>query len=327
MKAILCTGFGPLTDLEYLDRPEPGAPGSTVLIKAEAIGVNYADALLVEGRYQMKPELPFIPGMEAAGAVMAVGPDVRSIADGDRVACLVQTGAYAETVAAPEASVFRLPDDMDAADACALLCAYGTAHHALRQRADLQRGETLAVFGAAGATGLAAVQIGRAMGTHVLAFASSEEKRQIARDAGADEAFSYDDLKETLKAATGGRGVDVVFDPVGGAAFDAASRAMARNGRLLVIGFASGTIPNLPVNLALVKEYSVVGVFWGNFTRAEPEVFAANMRELFDWYEKGAVKPVIEARYPLSQAARQLERMRNRGTTGKIILVPDNQLA
>lgn len=321
MKAILCRNFGPIADLAYLDRPEPGLSGDTVLIRTAAIGMNFADGLLVKGLYQMKPATPFVPGMEAAGTVVAVGPDVTSVGPGDRVACLVDHGAYAQTVAAPQSRVFALPDGMDFAVACALLCGYGTAHHALKQRAALKPNETLAVFGAAGATGIAAVQIGRAMGARVLAFASSEEKRRIARDAGADEAFGYDDLRDKLKAATGD-GVDVVFDVVGGDAFDAASRSMARNGRLLVIGFASGTIPRFPVSLALVKEYSVVGVFWGNFTHYEPEVFADNMQELFAWYASGDVRPLIEGRYPLSDAARHLERMQARGATGKIILVP-----
>ncbi len=323
MKAILCKEFGPLANLEYLDRPVPAVTGDTVLVEAEAIGVNFADGLLVQGLYQVKPQTPFVPGMEAAGRVAAVGPDVTSVAVGDRVACLTGQGAYAEMVAAPEKSVFSIPDDMDVAHACALLCGYGTAHHALRQRGRLQPEETLAVFGAAGGTGLAAVQIGKAMGARVLAVASTEEKRELARKAGADEAFGYEDLKDNLKSATGGRGVDVVFDPVGGEAFDAASRSMARNGRLLVVGFASGTIPKLPVNLALVKEYSAVGVFWGNFTRHEPDVFAENMRELLAWYGSGAVRPVIEGRYPLADAASVLERMQRRGVAGKIVLVPE----
>lgn len=323
MKAILCKAFGPIADLEYADRPEPGVSGNTVLVKAEAVGVNFADGLLVQGLYQMKPQTPFVPGMEAAGTVAAIGPDVTAVKAGDRVACLVDHGAYAGMVAAPEGDIFPLPADMDFAAACALLCGYGTAHHALKQRACLKPRETLAVFGAAGGTGMAAVQVGRAMGARVLAVASTEEKRQIARDAGADEAFGYDDLASNLKSATGGRGIDVVFDPVGGAAFDAASRSMARNGRLLVVGFASGTIPRLPVNLALVKEYSATGVFWGNFRRYEPDVFADNMREMFAWYEAGDVRPVIGGRYPLSDAAAVLARLLGRGATGKIILLPD----
>jgi NADPH2:quinone reductase len=211
---------------------------------------------------------------------------------------------------------------MDAADVCALLVAFGTSHHALKQRAQLRSGETLVVLGAAGATGIAAIQIGKIMGARVIAVASSEEKRAICTENGADEAIGYDDLKDQIKALTDGTGADVVYDPVGGAAFDACSRAMARNGRLLVIGFASGEIPKLPVNLTLVKEYSVVGVFWGNFTRFEPQVYADNMTELLGWYRKGSIKPLIEGRYPLKDAAAVLARVLGRGATGKLVLVP-----
>lgn len=322
MKAIVAKDFAPLDQLEYADWPEPEATGSDVVIKAETIGVNYPDGLLVQGLYQMKPPLPFVPGMEVAGTVIAVGEKVKKFAVGDRVAAMLMTGTYAEKVAAPETAAMKLPDGMDGADACALMCAYGTSHHALKQRARLQPGETLCVLGAAGATGIAAIQIGKAMGANVIAVASSSEKLEIARDAGAGAAIGYENLKETLKEATNGRGVDVAFDPVGGDAFDALSRAMAWNGRLLVIGFASGTIPKFPVNLALVKGFGVVGVFWGSFTQREPETCAENMKELIDWYMRGRIRPVIEGRYPLADAANVLERILGRGATGKLVLEP-----
>ena len=322
MKAIVAKDFAPLDQLEYADWPEPEATGSDVVIKAETIGVNYPDGLLVQGLYQMKPPLPFVPGMEVAGTVIAVGEKVKKFAVGDRVAAMLMTGTYAEKVAAPETAAMKLPDGMDGADACALMCAYGTSHHALKQRARLQPGETLCVLGAAGATGIAAIQIGKAMGANVIAVASSGEKLEIARDAGAGAAIGYENLKETLKEATNGRGVDVAFDPVGGDAFDALSRAMAWNGRLLVIGFASGTIPKFPVNLALVKGFGVVGVFWGSFTQREPETCAENMKELIDWYMRGRIRPVIEGRYPLADAANVLERILGRGATGKLVLEP-----
>lgn len=322
MKAIVAKDFAPLDQLEYADWPEPEATGSDVVIKAETIGVNYPDGLLVQGLYQMKPPLPFVPGMEVAGTVIAVGEKVKKFAIGDRVAAMLMTGTYAEKVAAPETAAMKLPDGMDGADACALMCAYGTSHHALKQRARLQPGETLCVLGAAGATGIAAIQIGKAMGANVIAVASSSEKLEIARDAGAGAAIGYENLKETLKEATNGRGVDVAFDPVGGDAFDALSRAMAWNGRLLVIGFASGTIPKFPVNLALVKGFGVVGVFWGSFTQREPETCAENMKELIDWYMRGRIRPVIEGRYPLADAANVLERILGRGATGKLVLEP-----
>lgn len=322
MKAIVAHEFAPLDKLDYIDWPEPKLAGDTVLVEAEAIGVNFPDGLLVQGLYQMKPPTPFVPGMEVAGRVAAVGDKVTSIKPGDRVAGMPGIGGYAEKVALTEANTMILPEGMDGADACALMCGYGTSHHALKQRADLKPGETLCVLGASGATGVAAVQIGKTMGATVIGVASSEEKRAIATEAGADIVLGYDNLKDELKKATGGKGVDVAFDPVGGEAFDALARAMAWNGRLLIIGFASGTIPNFPVNLALVKGYSLVGVFWGTFTRTEPQVYADNMKELIGWYMQGKVKPVIEGRYKLADAAQVLGRVMGRGATGKLILTP-----
>jgi NADPH2:quinone reductase len=211
---------------------------------------------------------------------------------------------------------------MPAAEATALMCGYGTSYHALKQRAALNAGETLVVLGASGLTGLAAVQIGKLMGATVIAVASTDAKRAIARDAGADHVAGYEGLKDTLKALTRGKGVEVAFDPVGGDAFDALARSMARGGRLLVVGFASGRIPSFPVNLALVKEFSVVGVFWGNFTQAEPGVYADNMRELVGWYQSGKVKPMIEGSYRLAEAPAVLKRIMGRGSSGKLVLVP-----
>lgn len=322
MKAIVARDFGPLDQLDYADWPEPVAEGRTVVIEAERIGVNYPDGLLVQGLYQMKPPVPFVPGMEVAGRVVAVGDAVKALKVGDRVAALSSMGSYAQKVAAPEASVMKLPDDLSADDACALLCGYGTSHYALKQRGQLQAGETLCVLGASGATGVAAVQIGKAMGARVIGVASTAQKQAVARDAGADVVLGYDNLKDALKEATGGKGVDVAFDPVGGDAFDALSRSMGWGGRLLVIGFASGTIPKLPVNLTLVKGYSVVGVFWGAFTAREPAAYADNMKELIGWHRAGKVRPVIEGVYPLAEAPAILERVLGRGATGKIVLKP-----
>lgn len=322
MKAIVARGFAPLEQLEYADWPEPVAEGRGVVVDVEAVGVNYPDGLLVQGSYQIKPEPPFVPGMEVVGRVSAVGAKVTRVKVGDRVAALLQLGGYAEKAVADESAVMALPDGVSAEDACALLVAYGTSHYALKQRGRLQPGETLCVLGAAGATGIAAVQIGKAMGAKVIAVASSEEKRGIAREAGADVVLGYDDLKDALKQATGGKGVDVAFDPVGGEAFDALSRSMAWDGRLLVVGFASGTIPKLPVNLTLVKSYSVVGVYWGTFTQKEPQTYADNMKELIGWHLTGKVRPVIEGVYPLKEAGTVLKRVLGRGATGKIVLKP-----
>jgi NADPH2:quinone reductase len=321
MKSVQCNAFGPLADLVVAEVAEPVPTGRQVVIKVEAAGVNYPDGLLVQGLYQMRPELPFTPGMEAAGEVIALGPEVSNVQIGDRVGAVLQLGGYAEQAVADERATFPI-GDADAAETCALLVAYGTSHHALKQRAALQEGETLVVLGGAGATGLAAIQIGKIMGATVIAVCSSAEKQQIARDAGADHVIGYDALKEDIKRLTDGKGADVVFDVVGGAAFDASCRAMARNGRLLIIGFASGEIPKFPVNLALVKEFALVGVFWGNFTRAEPAVYADNMQELMGWYRGGQIKPLIEGRYPLDEAAQVLERILNRGAVGKLVLAP-----
>lgn len=322
MKAVIAADFGPLAELQYGDWAEPVAEGRMVVVEADAIGVNFPDGLLVQGLYQMKPPVPFVPGMEVAGRVAAVGDGVTSVKVGDRVAALLSLGGYAEKVAVHEASVMKLPDGVTAEDACALLVGYGTSHYALKQRANLKAGETLCVLGAAGATGIAAIQVGKAMGATVIGVASSEEKRKIATDAGADIVLGYDNLKDSLKEATGGKGVDVAFDPVGGDAFDVLSRSMAWEGRLLVIGFASGTIPKLPVNLTLVKGYSVVGVFWGAFTQKQSKDYAENMKELIGWYLAGKVRPVIEGVYPLAEAPKVLERVLGRGATGKIILRP-----
>lgn len=322
MKAVIARDFAPLEALEYGDWPEPVAGPRDIVVEAEAIGVNYPDGLLVQGLYQSRPPVPFVPGMEVAGRVVAAGAEVRDPKVGDRVAAVSTLGGYAERAVVPAAAAMKLPDGMPAADACALLCGYGTSHYALKQRGQLRAGETLCVLGASGLTGLAAVQIGKAMGARVIAVASSPAKQEVARQAGAEIVLGYDNLKDTLKEATGGNGVDVAFDPVGGEAFDALSRSMAWNGRLLVIGFASGTIPKFPVNLSLVKGYSLVGVFWGTFTKKEPKVYADNMRELVGWYMEGKVRPVIEGEYRLAEAAQVLKRVLGRGASGKLVLVP-----
>jgi NADPH2:quinone reductase len=321
MKAVTCHAFGALEDLRVEEHADPTPTNRQVVIEVEAAGINYPDGLLVQGLYQMKPPCPFIPGMEVAGKVTAVGSEVKGIKVGDRLGAIPQLGGYASQVAVDARATFPI-GDADAAEMCALMVAYGTSHHALKQRAQLQAGETLLVLGAAGATGLAAVQIGKLMGARVIAVASSEAKQQIARDAGADEVIGYDALRDDVKRLTDGNGVDVTFDVVGGEVFDTCARLMARNGRLLVIGFASGEIPQFPVNLALVKEFAVVGVFWGNFTKAEPQVYVANMMELMGWYRKGQIKPLIEGRYPLVEAADVLARILNRGAVGKLVLVP-----
>ena len=322
MKAIVCNNFGPIQNIEYKDVKKPIIQDKSVIINVKSVGVNFPDGLLVQGKYQLKPETPFIPGMEVAGEIITVGSSVKNFQIGDRVAALSQLSGYAEQAVVQEKSVFKIPTNMSFDDSCALLCAYGTSHYALKQRAQLQKNELLVVLGASGSTGIAAIQIGKIIGAKVIAVSSNPEKQKIAKDNGADISIGYDNLKEELKSISKGKGVDVIFDPVGGDIFDTVARTMARSGRLLVIGFASGTIPKLAVNLALVKEFSVVGVFWGAFTRGEPEEYKKNMIELFEWYQKDLLKPLIEENYPLSEAAKVLEKILARGAKGKIILKP-----
>jgi NADPH2:quinone reductase len=322
MKAIVCNNFGPIRNIEYKDVDEPNLDENSILIKVSSVGVNFPDGLLVQGKYQLKPETPFIPGMEVAGEVIGLGSKETDFAVGDRIAALSQLNGYAEKAVVKTSSTFKIPENMSYDDACALLCAYGTSHYALKQRGKLKKGETLVVLGASGSTGIAAIQIGKIIGAKVIAVASNSEKQKIAKENGADLSIGYDNLKEKLKEISGGKGIDVIFDPVGGDTFDTIARTMARKGRLLVIGFASGSIPKLAVNLALVKEFSVVGVFWGAFTRAEPDEYKLNMIELFDWYQKGFLKPLIEESHPLSKAAAVLEKILARGAKGKIILTP-----
>jgi len=322
MKAVVCKEYGPIDGLAYEDMDDPKPGKRDVVLDAEAIGVNFPDGLLVQGLYQAKPPTPFVPGMELVGTISAVGEAVEGFKVGDRVAALAMIGAFAEKVKVPAANLMPIPPKADGGEVTALICGYGTAHHALKQRGDLKEGETLVVTGAAGLTGLAAVQIGKAMGAKVIAVASSEEKRKACLDSGADIALGYDNLKDELKKATGGDGADVVFDVVGGDVFDACARAMAWGGRLLVIGFASGEIPKFPVNLALVKGYSVVGVFWGSFAAKEPETYGQNMKELMGWYMNGSVKPVVEAVYPLEKAADALNFIHDRKAVGKVVLKP-----
>ena len=322
MKAIVCNNFGPIRDIQYKEVDEPNLNEDSILIEVNSVGVNFPDGLLVQGKYQLKPETPFIPGMEVAGEVISLGSRDTDFEVGDRVAALSQLNGYAEKAVVKTSSTFKIPENMSYDDACALLCAYGTSHYALKQRGNLKKEETLVVLGASGSTGIAAIQIGKIMGAKVIAVASNSEKQKIAEENGADLSIGYDNLKEKLKEISASKGIDVIFDPVGGDTFDTIARTMARKGRLLVIGFASGSIPKLAVNLALVKEFSVVGVFWGAFTRAEPDEYKKNMIELFDWHQKGLLKPLIEENHALSEAAKVLEKILARGAKGKIILKP-----
>ncbi len=325
MKAIVCRSFAPVEELklEELPTPEPGA--GEVRIDVAAIGVNFPDGLMVQGKYQTKPPFPFVPGSEVAGTIGAIGAGVTGIGVGDRVAAFCGIGAYAEQVLAPASQVYRLPDAIDFVPAAGFLITYGTSYHALKDRARLRAGEVLLVLGAAGGVGLTAVEIGKAMGARVIACASSAEKLALARTYGADETIDYtqENLRERLKELTGGRGVDVVYDPVGGAHTEAALRSLAWQGRYLVIGFAAGDIPKVPANLLLLKSADLLGVLWGVSLKHNPEPHAANLRELLEWYADGRLRPHISETYPLQDAVAGLQRVMQRGAQGKVILTID----
>ncbi|GAC25675.1 MAG: NADPH:quinone oxidoreductase [Alteromonadaceae bacterium] len=324
MKAIVCNAFGPVEDLEYKDVPDPKAGKGQVVVDIKACGVNFPDGLIVQGLYQMKPEVPFIPGNEVAGVISEIGEGVPHLKVGQRVIALCMLGGYAEKVACAATHVMPLPDEISFDEAAGLVTAHATAHHGLKQRANIQPGETLLVTGAAGGTGLAAVQIGKQMGAKVIAVCSTQEKLDMAKANGADILINYSevDLKSAIKDVTNGKGVDVVYECVGGDTFHACSRSMAWNGRLLVVGFAGGTIPEFPVNLSLVKGYSVVGVFWGSFTQHQPQDFAQNMKELLTWYVQGKVKVVVDEALPLAQAKDALNKVMGREVKGKMSLNP-----
>jgi NADPH2:quinone reductase len=272
----------------------------------------------------MKPELPFIPGSEVAGTIAEIGEGVAHLKVGQKVIGLCMLGGYAEKVALPATHVIPVPDGIPLDEASALVTAHATAHHALKQRANLSSSDTLLVTGAAGGTGLAAVQIGKLMGAKVIAVCSTDEKCQVAKDNGADICINYTgiDLKAAIKEHTNGKGVDVVYECVGGEMFHTCSRSMAWNGRLLVIGFAGGEIPKFPVNLSLVKGFSVVGVFWGSFTQHQPQDFMANMKELLTWYVQGQIKVVIDERFALADAIDAINKVTDRKVKGKVVITP-----
>jgi len=322
MKAVLCKTYGPPASLvvEDIASPVPG-PGQA-LITVHAAGVNFPDTLIIQGKYQFKPDLPFSPGAEVAGVVKAVGADVPHLHVGDPVIATTTWGGYAQEVVAQADRVIPMPQGIDYETAAAFVLAYGTSHHALKDRAQLAAGETVLVLGAAGGVGLAAVEIAKAMGARVIAAASTEDKLAICRQHGADETINYatENLRERVKFLTNGRGVDVVYDPVGGEFSEPALRAMAWRGRFLVVGFAAGTIPAPPLNLTLLKGCAIVGVFWGAFVQNEPQRHAANLDELVSWLRDGRLRPRISGVYPLERCAEALQHVMDRKVTGKIVL-------
>ncbi|MDJ0937604.1 MAG: NADPH:quinone oxidoreductase family protein [Kiloniellales bacterium] len=322
MRAVVCRELsGPQSlSVEELPDPQPG-PGE-VAIAVAAAGVNFADTLMVTGKYQEKPELPFTPGLELAGTVTALGPGVTGVATGDRVIGLVDRGAFAEVALVRADEVYPIPDSMDFDIAAGFPITYGTAHGALVWRADLKQGETLLVHGAAGGVGLAAVEVGKALGAEVIATAGGAEKLEIARAHGADQLIDYrsEDIRERVKALTGGRGADVVFDPVGGEVFMASLRAVAWGGRLLVIGFAAGKVPEIPANLLLVKNLAVLGLYWGAYRQKGPDLLRAQFETLTRWHAEGRLEPLVSHRLDLAEAAEALDLLLTRKATGKVVL-------
>ena len=322
MRAVLSNEPGGPDTLALTDVPAPEAGPGEVVVDVEAVAVNYPDVLIIEDLYQFKPRRPFAPGAEVAGTVSSVGEGVTSPAVGDRVLAVPGFGGMVEQLAVKADACIPIPDSMPADDAAAFVMAYGTSHYALKDRAHARPGESLFVLGAAGGVGLAAVEIGKVMGARVIACASSDEKCEFAKQHGADETINYgrEDLKESLKQLTGGRGVDVVYDPIGGDYAEPALRAVAWKGRFLVIGFAAGAIPKLPLNLVLLKGCDVVGVFWGAFTEREPAAHAANMADIVKWCAQGKLSLHVHSVYPLEQTAQAIKDIADRRIMGKAII-------
>jgi NADPH2:quinone reductase len=331
MKAVVCKAWGPPDSLvvENVADLVPGA--GQVVVDVKAAGVNFPDVLTVQGKYQVKPDLPFTPGNEFAGIVRSVGnvsgDGVSAFQPGDRVIGFTRTGAFAEQALAPVEALMPIPPGMDFDVAAAITLTYGTSHHAIADRGALQPGETMLVLGAAGGVGLAAIEIGKALGARVIAAASSADKLAVCKAHGADVLIDYtkEDLREALKAATDGKGPDVIYDPVGGVYSEPALRSIAWRGRHLVVGFANGEIPKLPWNLMLLKGASVVGVFWGDFVRREPQANMAAMRQMLDWMAEGKLRPLVSRRYTLDETAQALKDMAARKVTGKVVIVPGEQ--
>jgi NADPH2:quinone reductase len=322
MKAVLCKQYGPPESLvlEEVASPVPG-PGE-VVVSTRAASVNFPDVLIIQNKYQFKPPLPFSPGSELAGVVKAVGEGVTSAKPGDKVIAFTTYGAFAEEVKTEATRLLPLPEKMSFEEGASFILTYATSDHALRDRGELKPGETLLVLGAAGGVGLAAIEIGKALGARVIACASSAEKLAVCREHGADALIDYsrEDLRERIKALTDGRGVDVIYDPVGGPYTEPAFRSIAWRGRLLVVGFAAGDIPKLPLNLALLKGASIVGVFWGDFARREPRQFAESARQLARWYAEGKLRPHVSQAFPLERAVDALKLMAARQVKGKVVI-------
>lgn len=322
MKAMLCKAYGPPESL-VLEDIEPAVLGDNdVRINVRAAGVNFPDVLIIQGKYQFKPPFPFAPGAEASGDVVEVGSKVEHVKPGDRVIANTGHGAFAEQVTTSARRVMAMPDEMDYVTGASISLTYGTTAHAFIQRADLQPGETVLVHGASGGVGLAAVEMARAMGAHVIATGGSDEKLKVAAEHGAEHVINYSTgpFKDQVKELTGGKGADVIYDPVGGDVFDQSLRCINWGGRLLVIGFASGRIPEAPANLALLKGCAIVGVFWGAYAERDPAGNAGNFERIFGWWREGKLKPHVSHRFPLAQASDALYALIERKVTGKAVV-------
>jgi len=324
MKALLCTRYGTPDDLEFADVPDPEPGPGEAVVKVAAAALNFFDTLIIAGKYQTKPAMPFSPSAEFSGTVERVGAGVTALKAGDRVLGYSGHGAARERIALSAERLVKLPDGVDFDRAAGLTVTYGTSLHALKDRARLQPGETLAVLGASGGAGLAAVELGKIMGARVIACASSAEKVEFARKHGADAGIDYgkEDLKDALRRATDGRGADVIYDPVGGGYAEAALRSIAWYGRFLVVGFAAGEIPKLPLNLVLLKGCDVVGVFWGSWIERDKAGHRANTEQLLQWCAEGKLSSHVHAVYPLREAAAALKAIAARKVMGKVILRP-----
>jgi len=323
MKALVCKELGLADKLELADDwAEPELGDHDVLINVKAAGLNFPDVLIIQGKYQIQPELPFIPGGECSGIVEAVGPNVTRFKVGDKVLSMGASGAFCEKIAANEYAVFPMPEGLSFEQAAGISITYFTSYYALKQRANIQPGETLLVLGAAGGVGTTAIELGKLMGAKVIAAASSAEKLELCKQLGADEVINYNEvsLKDTVKELTGGKGVDVVYDPVGGDYAEPAIRSMAWNGRYLVIGFASGPIPKIPLNLTLLKGCSLVGVFWGRFSGEEPEQNIKNIEELWELFASGKISPVVTDSFPFEQYEEAFNCLIERRARGKVIM-------
>jgi NADPH:quinone reductase len=323
MHAWLCENPTGIDALNWTELPTPAPKAGEVLLEIKAASLNFPDILIVQNKYQMKPALPFVPGSEYAGTVVAVGEGVTHLKVGQAVACLSGTGGFATHTIASAAMCMPLPAGFPMVDAAAFIMIYATSHHALVDRAQLKAGETVLVLGAAGGVGTSAIQIAKAMGAKVIAAASTQEKCDLCKKIGADATINYstENLREAIKTLTNGKGPDVIYDPVGGDFAEPAFRSIAWRGRYLVVGFASGPIPALPFNLALLKGASIVGVFWGDFAKKEPKANAAMMGELAQWYGQGKIKPVIDRTMPMADLKAAFTHMGSRGVMGKLVMV------